>query len=113
MERAGFSIRPQVSMYAGAQVCRFIDFEEEPCLESIEVANHKEYTDIVAEGMRMEDATWISFMSHRALRIPTSRLAWGLVIVEQWECLANHSGIDYRGGARFGCRGSGTEMNLP
>jgi len=52
MERLGFSIRPQVSTYAGAQECRFIDFEKGPCLELVEVRSRKEYLDFVPEGMR-------------------------------------------------------------
>jgi hypothetical protein len=52
IERAGFSFRPKVSMYAGAQACRFIDFEKGPCLELIEVLNQNEYLDFVPEGMK-------------------------------------------------------------
>ena len=51
LERAGFALRKQDSHYAGAQVCRFIDFEEGPALELIEVADPKAYLDFVPDGM--------------------------------------------------------------
>jgi hypothetical protein len=52
LEALGFRIRPQVSTYMGSQICRFIDFEEGPALEVIEVEDHKEYLDFVPEGMK-------------------------------------------------------------
>jgi hypothetical protein len=52
LETVGFRIRPQVSTYMGSQICRFIDFEEGPCLEVIEVEDDKQYLDFVPDGMR-------------------------------------------------------------
>ncbi len=52
IERAGFTVRPQVSHYAGSQVCRFVDFEDGPSLELIEVADAKAYLDFVPLGMK-------------------------------------------------------------
>jgi hypothetical protein len=51
LEALGFRIRPQVSIYAGSQICRFIDFEKGPALELIEVEDHRAYRDFVPEGM--------------------------------------------------------------
>lgn len=52
LERLGFSLRPQVSRYMGAQLCRFIDFEQGPCLELIEVEDERAYMEFIPEGMR-------------------------------------------------------------
>jgi hypothetical protein len=52
LERLGFSIRPQASRYMGAQLCRFIDFEQGPCLELIEVEDERAYMEFIPEGMR-------------------------------------------------------------
>jgi len=52
LEKLGFIIRPQVSRYMGAQLCRFIDFERGPCLELIQVEDNKAYLDFLPEGMR-------------------------------------------------------------
>ena len=51
IERAGFTLRNQVSRYAGSQVCRFIDFEEGPALELIEVEDAQAYLDFCPNGM--------------------------------------------------------------
>ena len=51
LEALGFRIRPQISRYMGAQMCRFIDFEKGPALELIEVEDEMEYLDFVPEGM--------------------------------------------------------------
>jgi hypothetical protein len=47
----GFSIRPQVSRFAGSQVLRFIDFPEWPSLEFIEVEDEKDYLEFLPKGM--------------------------------------------------------------
>jgi hypothetical protein len=52
MARAGFTVRPEVSHYAGSQICRFLDFEDGPALELIEVADEKAYLDFVPKGMK-------------------------------------------------------------
>ncbi len=52
LEALGFNLRPQVSKYMGAQLCRFIDFERGPCLELIEVEDDRAYLDFVPAGMR-------------------------------------------------------------
>jgi hypothetical protein len=52
IERAGFTVRPAVSHYAGSQICRFLDFEDGPALELIEVADEKAYLDFVPKGMK-------------------------------------------------------------
>jgi hypothetical protein len=52
LERAGFTVRPEISHYAGTQICRFLDFEEGPALELIEVADEKAYLDFVPKGMK-------------------------------------------------------------
>lgn len=52
VERAGFTIRPRVSHYPGSQACRFIDFEDGPSLELIEVEDEKAYLDFVPNGMK-------------------------------------------------------------
>ena len=51
LEALGFRIRPEVSKYMGAQVCRFIDFERGPCLELIQVEDDQAYLDFLPEGM--------------------------------------------------------------
>ncbi len=51
IERAGFALRPQPSRYAGAQICRFVDFEDGPALELIEVEDGRAYLDFVPNGM--------------------------------------------------------------
>src|SRR3990172_13176093 len=51
LETLGFTMRPQVSRYAGAQLCRFIDFERGPCLELIEVEDDQAYRDFLPDGM--------------------------------------------------------------
>ena len=52
VERAGFSLRTPPSRYAGAQVCRFIDFEDGPALELIQVEDPRAYLDFVPNGMK-------------------------------------------------------------
>ena len=52
LEKLGFNIRPQVSRYMGAQLCRFIDFERGPCLELIQVEDDRVYMDFLPDGMR-------------------------------------------------------------
>lgn len=52
LKRMGFKIRPEFSRYMGSQICRFIDFEEGPSLELIEVANEEEYLNFVPRGMK-------------------------------------------------------------
>jgi hypothetical protein len=52
LESLGFRIRPQVSKFMGAQVCRFIDFEQGPCLELIEIEDDKAYMEFIPDGMR-------------------------------------------------------------
>lgn len=51
LESLGFCIRPNVLCFAGAQLCRFIDFAEGPSLEVIEVEDHDAYLDFVPKGM--------------------------------------------------------------
>jgi hypothetical protein len=51
LEALGFRLRPEVSTYMGSQICRFIDFEESPALELIEVEDHQGYLDFVPAGM--------------------------------------------------------------
>ncbi len=52
LERAGFVTRPQSSRFPGAQLCRFIDFEEGPSLELIEVEDDRAYVDFAPMGMK-------------------------------------------------------------
>ena len=51
LEALGFKIRPQISHYAGAQLCRFIDFETGPALELIEVEDRADYQAFIPDGM--------------------------------------------------------------
>jgi hypothetical protein len=51
LELMGFSIRPQVSRFAGSQVLRFIDFPEWPSLEFIEVEDEGDYLEFLPKGM--------------------------------------------------------------
>lgn len=51
VERAGFTLRGEISRYAGSQVCRFIDFEEGPALELIDVEDAQAYLDFCPNGM--------------------------------------------------------------
>lgn len=51
LEAAGFNFRPGASMYAGSQLCRFIDFESGPSLELIEVTDEADYQAFVPAGM--------------------------------------------------------------
>ena len=51
LESLGFCIRPNALCFAGAQLCRFIDFAEGPSLEVIEVEDHDAYLDFVPKGM--------------------------------------------------------------
>ncbi len=51
VERAGFTLRDPTSRYAGSQVCHFVDFEDGPALELIEVEDPKAYLDFVPNGM--------------------------------------------------------------
>ncbi len=51
-EGAGFTFRGGESRYAGAQVCHFIDFEEGPSIELVEVADPRAYLDFVPDGMK-------------------------------------------------------------
>lgn len=50
-ERLGFEFRPGVGHYAGAQVTRFIDFEEGPALEVVDVSDAQAYEEFCPEGM--------------------------------------------------------------
>lgn len=52
IEAAGFTIRPEPSRYDGAQLCRFLDFEEGPSLEFVDVEDAKAYLDFVPLGMK-------------------------------------------------------------
>lgn len=47
----GFSLRPQASLYAGSQLCHFIDFPTGPALELIEVTDPSDYESFVPDGM--------------------------------------------------------------
>lgn len=51
LERAGFSFRPEVSTYAGSQLCSFIDFAHGPSLELVEVTDRDDYASFVPPGM--------------------------------------------------------------
>lgn len=51
IERAGFAVRAQPSRRAGGTVSRFVDFEEGPALELVEVDNPRAYLDAVPDGM--------------------------------------------------------------
>ena len=51
LQDAGFSLRPQSAMYAGSQLCHFIDFPIGPALEVIEVTDRSDYTSFVPAGM--------------------------------------------------------------
>lgn len=51
LEELGFSLRPEVSSYAGSQVCSFVDFAEGPALELIEVTDRSDYESFVPAGM--------------------------------------------------------------
>ena len=50
-KQAGFTFRSQNSSFAGAQHLHFIDFQNPPCLELIEVSDHQVYRDFVPPGM--------------------------------------------------------------
>ena len=50
-ERLGFRVRPQVSIYPGSQMCRFIDFDQGPDLELHEIEDDQTYQDLVPDGM--------------------------------------------------------------
>lgn len=52
IEAAGFSFRNEVSHYDGAQLCHYLDFEEGPSLEVVEVEDAKAYLDFVPLGMK-------------------------------------------------------------
>lgn len=47
----GFSLRPQASVYAGSQLCHFVDFPSGPALELIEVTDRSDYASFVPAGM--------------------------------------------------------------
>lgn len=47
----GFALRPQTALYAGSQVCRFLDFPIGPALEFIEVTDTADYEAFVPAGM--------------------------------------------------------------
>ena len=47
----GFSLRPKASVYAGSQLCHFIDFPRGPALELIEVTDRSDYESFVPAGM--------------------------------------------------------------
>ncbi len=51
VEGAGFTFRSQVSRYAGSQVCHWLDFDDGPSLELVEVEDNKAYVDFVPLGM--------------------------------------------------------------
>ncbi len=52
IEAAGFAFRPGVSHFDGTQLCRFVDFQEGPSLELIEVEDDKAYLRFVPLGMK-------------------------------------------------------------
>lgn len=52
VEAAGFAFRNGVSRYEGSQLCHFLDFEEGPSLELVEVADGRAYLDFVPLGMK-------------------------------------------------------------
>jgi len=51
LEGKGFVFRPGASIYAGSQLCRFLDFESGPSLELVEVTDRQEYESFVPTGM--------------------------------------------------------------
>lgn len=51
LEALGFALRPGASSYAGSQLCRFLDFENGPSLELIEVTDRADYESFVPPGM--------------------------------------------------------------
>lgn len=51
LEGLGFSLRPQTSVYAGSQLCTFVDFPSGPALELIEVTDPADYDSFVPAGM--------------------------------------------------------------
>jgi hypothetical protein len=51
LQAAGFALRPAASVYAGSQLCRFLDFEQGPPVELIEVTNRADYESFVPPGM--------------------------------------------------------------
>jgi hypothetical protein len=51
LEALGFAFRPGASIYAGSQLCRFLDFENGPSLELIEVTDRSDYESFVPSGM--------------------------------------------------------------
>ncbi|WP_162909928.1 hypothetical protein [Aggregatilinea lenta] len=51
LEALGFTLRSEASVYAGSQLCRFIDFQIGPSLELIEVEDRQAYQDFVPAGM--------------------------------------------------------------
>ncbi len=52
LDAAGFAFRPTASRYEGAQLCHYLDFEEGPSLEVVEVEDPKAYLDFVPLGMK-------------------------------------------------------------
>lgn len=52
IQAAGFAMRPGASRYDGAQLCHYLDFEEGPSLEVVEVEDPKAYLDFVPLGMK-------------------------------------------------------------
>ncbi len=52
LEKAGFTFRASVSRYDGAQLCHYLDFEEGPSLEAVQVEDTKAYLDFVPLGMK-------------------------------------------------------------
>lgn len=51
LEALGFRLRPQASLYAGSQLCHFVDFPTGPALELIEVTDPADYDTFVPAGM--------------------------------------------------------------
>ncbi len=51
IEHAGFAVRAQPHRRAGGTVSRFVDFEDGPALELVEVENPRAYLDAVPDGM--------------------------------------------------------------
>jgi hypothetical protein len=51
LEGVGFSMRSQASVYAGSQLCHFLDFPTGPALELIEVTDSSDYESFVPAGM--------------------------------------------------------------
>lgn len=51
LEELGFTLSPEVSTYAGSQLCSFIDFADGPALELIEVTDRSDCASFVSAEM--------------------------------------------------------------